>query len=97
MVGQLALGVAIRRACAATLSWRTRTGSGMTPGTAEPVGSMVGSIGMSATFPNADHLSRRPTARWWDGCSVAGDDAVREVAGRRVAGGALPEVASQKR
>jgi hypothetical protein len=38
-------------------------GSGMTPGTGEPVGSIVGWVCMSATFPSADHLSWRPTAR----------------------------------
>ena len=97
LVVPLAVGVAAGRSCAATVSRWARTGSGMTPGTGEPVGSIVGCVCMSATFPSAGHLLRRPTARYGDGCSVAGDDAVREVAVRRLAGGALREVASQKR
>jgi hypothetical protein len=55
--------VAVRRSCAATVSWWTRNGSGITPGTGEPVGSIVRLVCMSATFPSADHSSRRPTAR----------------------------------
>jgi hypothetical protein len=77
---------------AGTVSWCTRNGSGITPGTGEPVGPIVGLVCMSATFPSADHRSRiqRRLFRCWGG-------AVREVAVRRFADGALREVASQKR
>ena len=68
----------------------------MTPGTGGPAGSIVGWVCMSATFPSADHQSRVRTL-WEDGSSVAGDETVREVAVRRVADGALREVASQER
>jgi hypothetical protein len=70
--------------------------AGIIPGTGEPVGSIVGLICMSATFPAriADRGSDRSITgrlfRSWGG-------AVREVAERRVADGALREVASQKR
>jgi hypothetical protein len=46
---------------------------------------------MSATFPSADHRVAMSDRSIEDGSSVAGDDAVREVAARRLAGGALRE------
>jgi hypothetical protein len=63
LVVPLAVGVAARRWCAAAVSSWARTGSAMASGTGEPVGSIVALGCMSATFPSADHRSRRPTAQ----------------------------------
>jgi hypothetical protein len=64
----------------------------------EPVGSVVGVVSISASFPSG--ASPVPGVRLLcgrNGSSVATDETVREVAVRLVAGGALREVASQER
>jgi hypothetical protein len=93
LVGEVVGG----RSLPAAGAWWTRRGSGITPGTGEPAGSIMGLVCMAANLPErrtpvaASHRSIE------GGSSVAGDDAVREFAARRMAGGAPREVASQKR
>src|SRR5215216_7657339 len=77
---------------------RGRIASAITPGTGEPVGSLVGLVCISATFRAriAARGVRLPYRR--NGSSVARDETVR--GDRRSAcrpGGALREIASQER
>jgi hypothetical protein len=79
-------------------SARSRIGSGITPGTGEPFGSLVGMICMSTTFPSAGRArGLRLLASELNGSSVAGTKLSVEIAVRCVPGGALREVASQER
>jgi hypothetical protein len=56
-------GTALNSLASALLAGlRGRIGPGIAPETGEPVGSLVGSVCMSATFPSTGRRSRRPAA-----------------------------------
>src|SRR5690348_4512828 len=77
-------GSVVARGCAGALSSCTRTGSGITPGTGDSLGSNVGFVAISAAFPSADadHGVNGSFGGW---PFVAGEETLREDAERRVA------------
>jgi hypothetical protein len=77
-------GSVVARGFAGALSSWTRIGSGITPGTGDWLGSNVGFIAISAAFPSADadHGINGSFGGW---PFVAGEETLREDAGRRVA------------
>jgi hypothetical protein len=77
-------GPVVVRGFAGALSSWTRIGSGITPGTGDSLGSNVGFVAISAAFPSADadHGINGSFGGW---PFVAGEETLREDAGRRVA------------
>ena len=69
----------------------------LVPDTAEAAASIVGLLCMSATFPSADRHAASDCSMEGTALPSLGTKLSVEVAVRRVAGGALREVASQER
>jgi hypothetical protein len=59
--------------------------------------SIVAFVSISAAFPSEDDQLGHPTAQYEDGPSVAGEETLREVAGRRIAERCSAKSLSQER